>query len=150
MGEHDDSLPVVIVSEAVDSDRIEQLGRLGANGFLRKPLQPDDLLVVLEQALVEGEPVLLPEETEPPTEQEGIESPEGEAAVTPGSGVETIVSSQVQTAPRRRRVRKKKTGGRRLKRIRNYLLSVFLFVLIGILVWILRYAFSAGFLGIGL
>ena len=45
--ESDRRLPVVIISADTKPNEMARLGELGASGFIRKPFETDDLLVVL-------------------------------------------------------------------------------------------------------
>ncbi len=47
------ALPVIIISSNISSSEMMRLSSLGASGFIRKPFQTDDLLLVLEQVLVD-------------------------------------------------------------------------------------------------
>jgi len=50
----DAKLPVIIVSSEIEVSKLEQLGRLGANGFVRKPFSEDDLFLVVDPILSEA------------------------------------------------------------------------------------------------
>ncbi len=168
--ELDKELPVIIISSAIDAGKIEDLGRLGANGFVQKPFETDDLLVVLEQVLAEqtivsDEPAAdgsgqgdiqegfhaLP--TSPSSgPQEALAEP-SPAQVSPGAGAEALQRERQATlpppAPRRRRSLQKRA--RRFKQVKNYILSTLLFFLIVIVFWIVKQTItSTGLFGIGI
>lgn len=160
--EFDEDLPVVIISSGIDAEKIDQLSRLGAAGFVRKPFDAEDLLLVVEQALIERaakaesddvgvswEPAVEADEEE--RDRSETAGPKGEAAdVLPGSGVGTLETSRRMPVSRpRRRVKKRRVGRRKLK-LRSYLVALVLCILIGALLWVLRDTFSSGFLGIGI
>ncbi|MBT3606565.1 MAG: response regulator [Candidatus Latescibacteria bacterium] len=48
-------LPVVIISAGATPAEMARLGELGANGFIRKPFDTEDLIVILEQVLLDLE-----------------------------------------------------------------------------------------------
>ena len=48
---HYPHLPVVIITGSEDRDDIEQTQRWGANGFIRKPVELDELKAVIESVL---------------------------------------------------------------------------------------------------
>ncbi|HCR17339.1 MAG TPA: hypothetical protein DIU35_07625 [Candidatus Latescibacteria bacterium] len=146
-------LPVVILSSDINPEKIDELGGLGANGFIRKPFEGDDLLLVMEQALLEREhftptdPAELKIELQP-NEQKGSDTQSDVQQVLPGSSVETLEPRRTsQPAARRRRPSRKRRGGLG-KKIRNFFLVVILFLLIGLLVYGMHTVLSGGFLGI--
>ena len=146
-------LPVVILSSDITPEKIDELGGLGANGFIRKPFEGDDLLLVMEQALIEREhftptdPAELKIELQA-NEQNGSDTQSEILPVLPGSGVETLEPGRTsQPAARRRRPTRKRRGGLG-KKIRNFFLVVILFLLIGLLVYGMRTVLSGGFLDI--
>lgn len=147
----DATLPVVIVSSEIDPTRLEHLGRMGANGFVRKPFEEDDLFLVVEQILSDVEqrtvaeapaaPAPVPEPVSAAAERSRSAPPR----VDPGAGVEKVERQrpEVETAPARRKRRrsKKKT------RLRGYVIA-FLFCLVA--TWLLFVAqdmLSQGFFG---
>lgn len=75
-------LPVIIISSGATPTEMARLGELGANGFIRKPFDTDDLLVILEQVLLDLEaeaitqPVPAPSKIAP--SPEAYEIPEDE------------------------------------------------------------------------
>ncbi len=161
--EQDQNLPVVILTSGIDAEKIEHLGKLHANGFIRKPFDVDDLLVVVEQALIERENLATATvsatagqqvQREQAAPQQRVAAPLPRSSgpkVSPGAGVGALPPQRQPAASppaRRRRTRKKKTG-RSLKRIRNYVLAFILFLMIGVVVWAMQNTLSAGFFGIG-
>lgn len=160
----DAKLPVVIVSSEIDPTKLEQLGRMGANGFVRKPFTEEDLFVVVQQILseLEGQRAKLADEEEvvlkrpPPTDRATASRASGSRASTtqdpspkvlPGAGVERLERErpEVSTAPARRSRRR----GRRDRRGLRYYLIAFFGCLIA--TWLLFEAkdmFSHGFFGI--
>ena len=153
-------LPVVIVSSDIDTATLDKLSSLGASGFVRKPFDTEDLLVVVEQALLDQpadisiDPDGVPEESEPSeegdTEPAQSASTPRDAAVMPGSGVETLEKSRHTPGQQTRRRLKKRRGGRRGRRFRTYVIAFVLCVLIGVLLWALSDTLSSGFFGIGI
>ena len=69
-------LPVVIISSGATPAEMARLGELGANGFIRKPFDTEDLIVILEQVLLDLEaeamtaPAPVPPNIAPPEEYE--------------------------------------------------------------------------------
>lgn len=53
--ENHPELPVVIISSEATPTEMARLGELGANGFIRKPFDTEDLVVILEQVLIDLE-----------------------------------------------------------------------------------------------
>ena len=149
-------IPVVILSSEITPEKIDHLGELGANGFIRKPFEGDDLLLVMEQALVEREHFSDADASDLKIEQQakdlnGTDDTQPEVQhVLPGSGVETLEPSrEVQPqSPRRRRPTKKRRGSLGLRKVRNYFLIVLLFLLIALLLWGTRTKLSGGLFGI--
>jgi CheY-like chemotaxis protein len=150
-------LPVVIVSAETDAHTLERLSALGANGFVRKPFDAEDLLVVVEQALIDQAGALgdtsaaggQPPDTDarPPA----IASTPRKAAVLPGAGVETLEPPRrPATLQHSRRHVRKRRGGRRSRRLWRYLFAALLCVMIGLMLWALSDTLSSGFLGIGI
>ncbi len=147
-------LPVVMISSDIDAGKMEHLSRLGANGFLQKPFETDDLLVVVEQVLAEqavvsGETVAGlkneqgPHASPPATSPEALPEPLP-TQVSPGAEAEALQREREETARRGRSQRR----GRRLRQIRNYILAFILFVLIAILLWTAKKTLvDADFLG---
>ena len=159
-------LPVVIVSADIDAQKMEHLGELGAKGFVRKPFEANDLLLVVEQVLAQtapaaqgngrkvlGGPQSPARESATPPPPPPLPPPPTPLSVSPGAGVEALGRQrQVSVTPpptgtRRRRVTR---GRSRLKRIRNYALALVLFALIAFTLWLVRESLSAGFFGIGI
>ena len=160
---------MVALSSGTDPDEIERLGALGASGFIRKPFEAEDLVVVVEQTLAESgagfgedaQPEEVTEEEEDLAET-GVPDPAGPAPepvaeqpepprISPGAGVgalEPKARSEPTYSPARRK-RTKKVRSRRTRRIRNYILVCLLFVLIGFTIWIVQNRLSGGFFGIG-
>ena len=175
MRELDRDLPVVIVSSGIEADEMERLGRLGASGFIRKPFESDDLLLVIEQVMAERAAAQENVASADVTLQQDIEkapspSPAPSALplftgqveaspqpllshVSPGAGIETLQErpiAGISPAPaptRKRRVRKRR--GKKGRRVRNYVLTFILCLLIAGVLWIAREKLSAGFFGIG-
>jgi DNA-binding NarL/FixJ family response regulator len=146
-------LPVVLLSSDITPETIDRLGTLGANGFIRKPFEGDDLLLVVEQALFEQNQVQENEselkiELEP-KDTEVTETQSEAAQIQPGSGVGTLVSDRgAQPGGRKRRGARKRRGGIGSRKIRNYLLVFFLFLLIAALIWGMQNVLSGGLFGI--
>ena len=135
-------LPVVMVSSDIDAGKMAHLSKLGANGFLRKPFETDDLLVIVEQVL--GEQAVGLEQTVAGLKPEAL--PESLPAQV-SSGTEAPQREPEGTAPGERSQRRR---GRRLGQIRNYILAFILLVLIAILVWTAKQPlYDAGFLDFG-
>lgn len=142
-------VPVVIASSDIDGTAMEALGAMGARGFIRKPYETDDLLVVVEQVLLQSgglADVSMP--TSSPTENSEVAP-----RVAPGSGVNTLTRDRMPSiAPppktRERRFRKRRSGS--LRQIRDYFLVCILFAVIGAAFWYIQQSFSGGFLGIGI
>ena len=155
--ESDRGLPIVIISAEAKPGQMARLGELGASGFIRKPFETDDLLVVLEQVLID----LATVSVEAP--QSDIENIEGDDPkeqiktelgpnITPGAGASSPLERTPATAapaPRRRRSNKKRgrtLRGTRIRRLRNYALMMVFFVLIASLLYAMREGISGGFL----
>ena len=144
----DKNLPVVIVSSEIDPEKLEQLERKGANGFVRKPISEDDLFLVVEQILSDSHPfefssISAGSPVAPPAQAE----PEA-LAILPGAGVGPVERDcpEVTAAPARKSrsssSRRKKSG------MRRYLVA---FVACLIATWFLFFAqemLSQGFFGI--
>lgn len=150
-------LPVVIVSADTDAHTLDRLSSLGANGFVRKPFDADDLLVVIEQALIDhagdpgGPPAAVEQSTDSDARPSSHPSTPRQAAVLPGAGVGTLEPQPRPAAhPHTRRHVRKRRGGRRSRRLRTYLIAALLCVLIGLMLWALSDTLSSGFLGIGI
>lgn len=152
--DQDEHLPVVIVSSEIEPTKLEQLGRKGANGFVRKPFSEDDLFVVVQQILSEMEAA--PEPAPQPDPVASIASPPpdvpAELEHEPGSGVERLELNRPQvdqgpesepTHHRRRKVR----GGRRSRRMRYYIVAFFACLLGTWLLFAAQEMFSQGFFG---
>lgn len=158
------TLPVIIISAGATPAEMSRLGELGANGFIRKPFDTEDLIVILEQVLLDLEtdteplpdavthPVEQPQEQVDIVEEETIEVEEGEEektytpvadhrsqlppGISPGSGIQNLVSMQPKAPQQeiRRRRKKKRTGVRkmtRLKKIRNLVAIILIFLGLG-------------------
>ncbi len=143
-------LPVVIVASDIDAGRMARLGELGANGFIRKPFEADDLVVVLEQVLAELGPSV-PGDVEAPSVHPLVtpSAPSPPRGVSPGSGVEALEQrlpseGAAPASVRRRRSRKRRKL--RVKRVWNYLLAFALILLISLLLWAARDTLSTGFM----
>ena len=156
--EQSPDVSVVIASEQIDGEGMEALGRLGARGFIRKPIEADELQVVVEQVLLEREvmeaPAAARKATAPPPGGAAPSAASGSPAnrrVAPGSGVSMLPRLRqpmgTPAADRPRRVHKHR--GHRLRGIRNYLLVGVLVILAGLILWVAQQAFSGGILGIG-
>lgn len=146
--ETDENLPVVVVTSEVDPEAMERLDDLKANGFVRKPFDPDDLLVVVENVLAESALHVADAASEGDADTE--EDAQSLAPVLPGSGAEALqqrtLSSIAAPSPvrrgRRRRPtkRRSKTG----RRVLSYLLvSVFLLIITA-MIWGTRELLSIG------
>lgn len=180
-------LPVVIISAAATPAEMARLGELGANGFIRKPFDTEDLIVILEQVLLDlatspkaeaipstsdlGMPTLPPLDEEETLEEDvALEEPEASEnnkpipttappersqlppGISPGSGIQNLTSMQPQPQQQevRRRRKKKRTSGRkitRLKKIRNYVVIMLLFVGLGYVIYLSQKGFSTNFIG---
>ncbi len=151
------NLPVVIVSSEIDPNKMQQLGQLGASGFVRKPFEEDDLVVVVEQVLAmwsedlaqqtpSGESAPTVDDGPPVTEEVKEEEPESQA-ISPGAGVEQLQRDrpQVETRPERRRRAQRRT---RSHRGRNYILAFLACLLATWLLTIVQGMLSSGFFGI--
>ncbi len=156
--ELDRTLPVVIITSAIATEEMERLGDLGASGFIRKPFETDDLLVVLEQVLIEWGPSP-PEPVATPDSGNGSQTLQASPAsaetdsvqVSPGAGVGAL-EPQGRSSSRRRRTgssTRRRRAGRRFRQIRNYFLMLILCVFIGVIFWMFQDTFSKGFMGIG-
>ncbi len=178
------TLPVVIISSGATPAEMSRLGELGANGFIRKPFDTEDLIVILEQVLLDLEthsdpiPDTTPsdevaheqqidianeaddddddddeveEKTSPPITDYRSQLPPG---VSPGSGIQNLVSMQPKSAQPevRRRRKKKRTGGRkitRLRKIRNLVVIILIFLGLGYGIFLSQKGFDGNyFLGI--
>ena len=162
--ETDRNLPIVILSAEAKPGEMTRLGELGASGFIRKPFETDDLLVVLEQVLVDL--AILSEETSQsssPDSEEEKDPIDAELGpdIVPGAGVFDLqrqrTSSPLETpavtattTTRRRRGRSKKRGralrGTRMRRLRNYALMMVFFVLIASLIYAMREGLNVSYL----
>ncbi len=156
-------LPVLIASSAIDTKTLDHLAALGASGIVRKPFDSEDLLIVVEQALIgrEGassDEVSVPTASDPvqtvPPEEDGaaeeILASSATAAVLPGAGVGTVESLRATPSPQARRRVKKRRGGGRSRRLRAYVITCVLCVLVGLLLWRLGNSLSSGLFGIGI
>jgi len=148
--ETDEHLPVVVVASEVDAGSMERLDKLKANGFVRKPFDPDDLLVVIEHVLAESalqaSAGATPEE-EADTEEDDAQSV---APVLPGSGAETLqrrALSEGAAPPPVHRVRRRRPTKRRSKtgrRVLSYVLvSIFLLIITAV-IWSTQELLSIG------
>ena len=140
-------LPVVIISAGATPEEMARLGDLGANGFIRKPFDTEDLIVILEQVLLDleeesrTEPPALPT-TEPSAEELVDAEPEVElengpfvgellldtsktgpsalpSGVSPGSGASNLSRLQPQQQTVRRRRKKKSKPVRKLSLLKK-------------------------------
>lgn len=164
-------LPVVIISTDISPAKMAHLSDLGASGFIRKPFETDELLVVLEQVLLdlvsagggresarEGyAPADIGSFSEPPAPGEGSPLP---SDVVPGAGVHDLsrrsrtavstASQQVDHGPKKR-VRKKKKhrtrSGGKLKTVRNYALILVFFFSIATLIYMVQQGLNLGYFG---
>ena len=171
------TLPVVIISAGATPDEMSRLGELGANGFIRKPFDTEDLIVILEQVLLdletEAEPIPDPtpsydvahqqqidiaDENEEEEEDEKTYTPvtphrsQLPPGISPGSGIQNLVSMQPKPAQQevRRRRKKKRTGGRkvtRLKKIRNLVAIILIFLGLGYGIFLSQKGFDSNFIG---
>jgi len=170
-------LPVVIISSGATPTEMARLGELGANGFIRKPFDTEDLIVILEQVLLDisataqpeshlespqlepdEEPFEIAVEDTPETDntQEAEAPPKSKVAlpanITPGSGVHNLPRFQ-QPAPQQevRRKRKKKRRGtrktNRRRKIRNFAIVIVLFLAMGYLTYHFRQSLDTNFIG---
>ena len=145
----DASLPVVIVSSEIDATKLEQLGRMGANGFVRKPFSEDDLFVVVQQVLSELEARRIA-----PTTEESILSDEPVEPevpkILPGAGVEKLERDRPELATRpasaTRRTRERRSSRRRGS-FRTYLIAFFFCLVATWLLFMARDMLSEGFFG---
>lgn len=164
-------LPVVIISTDISPVKMAHLSDLGANGFIRKPVETDELLVVLEQVLLdlvsagqsrqrafEG---YAPEDTgsvyAPPVLDEELPLP---SDVVPGAGIHDLshrprasvsASSPLVDHGPKKRVRKKKKhrnrSGGTFKRVRNYALILVFFFSIATLIYMVQQGLNLGYFG---
>ncbi len=175
------TLPVVIISSGATPAEMSRLGELGANGFIRKPFDTEDLIVILEQVLLDlethSEPIpdttpsyevaheqqidIADEDEDEDEDEEKTYTPittnqrsQLPPGISPGSGIQNLVSMQpkpAQTEVRRRR-KKKRTGGRkitRLRKIRNLVIIVLIFLGLGYGIFLSQKGFDSNyFLGI--
>jgi DNA-binding NtrC family response regulator len=142
----DPSLPVVIVSSEIEPGKLEQLGRMGANGFVRKPFSEDDLFVVVEQVLSEVEAnkadaTTQSEDLGPVATPTVAESPK----ILPGAGVERLERDrpEIEAAPTRRTRRR----GRRKFKIKSYLIAFLICLVTTWLLFMAQEMLSQGFFG---
>ena len=145
----DPSLPVVIVSSEIDAGKLEQLGRMGANGFVRKPFSEDDLFVVVEQVLseVEANKVGATPQTEDPGPVPTL--PEAKPPeILPGSGVERLERDrpEVEAAPARR-TRERQRRGRRKFKVKSYVVAFLICLVATWLLFMAQEMLSQGFFG---
>lgn len=138
-------LPVVIISSGATPTEMARLGELGANGFIRKPFDTEDLIVILEQVLLDLSATTQPEshlappqiesdedhfevatektpETEETPETANTEPPQKSkielpSNITPGSGVHNL--PRFQQPPQQKEVRRKRKKKRRSSRKTN-------------------------------
>lgn len=145
----DEKLPVIIISSGIDPTKLDHLGKMGANGFIRKPFTEEDLFVVVQQILSELEAqeavsrsVLSqadPGRTAPP--------PSDPTKVVPGAGIERLEQRrpEVESAPARRTVRH---SSRRRRSMRNYIIAFFMCLVATWMLVVARDMFSQGLFGI--
>lgn len=152
----DRDLPVIIVSSEIGPEEVERLGQLGASGFVRKPLDTYDLMLVLEQILSSFN-LSEPETGHDPVPDE--ESPDPSSLipdVSPGSGATETQQLQSQGSAetlgqpparkRRSRKRKSRLGTPRLKHLRNYFFILVFSILMAVAIWALKERVSGGYL----
>ena len=154
----DPHLPVVIVSSEIETSKLDQLGRLGANGFVRKPFSEDDLFLVVEQILSEAtaradrrseEDVKTAVEPEVP-----VPSPEPEpepSKIDPGAGIERLERARPEidvSPPQTKRRSQPKRRGRRKGRMRNYMVAFFICLFGTWALFMAQEMLSQGFFGI--
>ncbi len=146
----DASLPVVIISSEIEPSKLEQLGRIGANGFVRKPFSEDDLFVVVEQVLSEAEAKKI-EAAEKPQDRKPVPpTPVAEPPrIHPGAGVERLERdrAEVEATPARR------TRGRRGRqkfKAKSYLIALFFCLVATWLLIMAKGMLSQGFFGINI
>ena len=154
--------PVVIVSSEIDPGKMQQLGQLGASGFVRKPFEEDDLVVVVEQVLAMWSQDLANRvPTDSPSAAEQINRPaeatppETILAVSPGAGIGQLERAQPQFAAeseRRRGERRPRNRRRRPGRHRRWALTFLIGLVVCIVgTWLMFEAqglLSSGFFGI--
>ena len=154
----DPHLPVVIVSSEIETSKLDQLGRLGrlgANGFVRKPFSEDDLFLVVEQILSEAtakaerrseEDAKIAVEPEVP-----VSSPEPEPSkIAPGAGVERLERGRPEidvSSPQTKRRSQPKRRGRRKGRMRNYMVAFFICLFGTWMLFMAQEMLSQGFFG---
>lgn len=170
-------LPVVIISSGATPTEMARLGELGANGFIRKPFDTEDLIVILEQVLLDLSATAQPEShLEPPqiepdedhfedaTEAtpvvdntEDVEVPQKAKIelppnITPGSGIHNL--PRFQPPPQQKEVRRKRKKKRRSSRktnrrrkIRNFAIIIILFLAMGYLTYHFRQSLDTNFIG---
>ncbi len=167
-------LPVVIISAGATPAEMARLGELGANGFIRKPFDTEDLIVIVEQVLLDLATDSAPEppsNTEPPTKQlteaDSSGAPDEDefeddetiletskrarsllpANISPGSGINNLMSMQPhqqQEARRRRKTKRKPVRkATRLRKIRNFVAIILIFLALGVVI----YSFNQGLVG---
>ena len=178
------ALPVIIISAGATPAEMSRLGELGANGFIRKPFDTEDLIVILEQVLLD-----LETNTEPlpdPTRSYEIEQPQEQPidmtdedeedeeddeedhkktytpvtahksqlppGISPGSGIQNLVSMQPKAPQQeiRRRRKKKRTGVRkvtRLRKIRNLVVIILIFLGLGYGIFLSQKGLDSNFIG---
>ena len=142
----DKNLPVIIVSAEIDSEKLEQLGRKGANGFLRKPFSEDDLLLVVKQILSDSHQQAEPAEIEehlPPAQLEP-ETP----SILPEAGAGRLETNRPRVTATPARKSRSSCSRRKKSAVRRYLV---VFVACLIAAWLLFFAqemLPQGFFGI--
>lgn len=148
--EHKD-VPVVVAASDIDGDAMEALGKLGARGFIRKPYETDDLLVVVEQVMLDRAGAPEPVRSESPASRPAASLPSGAAPVAPGAGVQALTRerSPAVQLPRERIRRFKKRRSSPFRTLVKYVLIGILFILIGLVFYAVQQSLSGGFLGFG-
>jgi len=165
--ESDRRLPVVIISTDIKPDKMARLGELGASGFIRKPFETDDLLVVLEQVLVDLSVLSVESSDAENAKADDLEQNSGTElgpGITPGAGIYDLsrqpTSSPLETTPgamathRRRRSGKKRGRSRKtlrgtwIRKLRNFVLIIVFFLLTAFGIYVTRSNFGEGFAGI--
>lgn len=169
-------LPVVIISEGATPDEMARLDKLGASGFIRKPFDTEDLIVILEQVLIDLEAVpavvseTLPEpefvpaaiedhsDTDTEEDEESVSSilkrqrTQLMPGISPGSGArESAPLSTISQQPdgRHRRKKKRKTVRKTtlLKKVRNGVIILLLFLGMSYGIYLSQKSLDGNFIG---
>lgn len=138
----DSDLPVIIVSSEIEPDKMQQLGRLGASGFVRKPFERDNLIVVVEQVLTQWGNDLSSQAPAPPPKPPQPDKP----IIKSGAGTEKLEQAQprVEARPASRR-----RSGRPVPKGRNraFIVTFLACILATWLLTMVQEMFSSGFFG---